>query len=145
MAWINLLEAIYPIGSVYLSTIAISPASTIGGTWKQQTNGCLACAGTAGWAEAGQEGGSGTISVDQMPPHWHNLWNAYNQSGLALWPSDVNGGSAWYVASNANNDGTGGASITTDWDGGGQSSNLCITPFTSILESLNCFYRGDVA
>ena len=145
MAWINLLEAVYPVGSVYLSTVAISPASTVGGTWQQQTNGCLACAGTAGWAEAGQEGGSGTISVDQMPSHWHNLWNAYNNSRLALWQSDVNGGTAWFVASNSNNDGTGGYAITTDSEGGVQSSNLCTTPFTSILESLSCFYRGDVA
>ena len=120
MAWINFLEAIYPVGAVYFSTLSTSPASTVGGTWTQLTGGLLGLADSAGIAVAGSNGGSTTISVDQMPAHWHNLWNAYNQSGLALWPSDVNGGSAWYVASNTNNDGTGGALITTDWQGGGQ-------------------------
>lgn len=38
MAWKNLLEFVYPIGSVYFSTVNSSPASTIGGTWTQITN-----------------------------------------------------------------------------------------------------------
>lgn len=38
MAWKNLLECIYPVGSIYFSTTNISPASTIGGSWTQITN-----------------------------------------------------------------------------------------------------------
>lgn len=34
MAWINILNVIYPVGSVYFSTINNSPAKTIGGTWQ---------------------------------------------------------------------------------------------------------------
>ena len=34
MAWINFLEFVYPVGSVYFSTINDSPAKTIGGTWQ---------------------------------------------------------------------------------------------------------------
>lgn len=34
MAWKNLLECVYPVGSVYFSTINNSPANTIGGTWQ---------------------------------------------------------------------------------------------------------------
>ena len=34
MAFINLLAAVYPVGSVYFSTINSSPAKTIGGTWQ---------------------------------------------------------------------------------------------------------------
>lgn len=34
MAWKNLLECVYPVGSVYFSTINSSPAETIGGTWQ---------------------------------------------------------------------------------------------------------------
>lgn len=34
MAFINLLTAVYPVGSVYFSTINDSPAKTIGGTWQ---------------------------------------------------------------------------------------------------------------
>lgn len=38
MAFVNLLQAVYPVGSVYISAIDTSPASTIGGTWEQVTN-----------------------------------------------------------------------------------------------------------
>ena len=34
MAWKNLLECVYPVGSVYFSTINVSPASVVGGTWQ---------------------------------------------------------------------------------------------------------------
>ena len=34
MAWKNLLEFVYPVGSVYFSTINNPPAKTIGGTWQ---------------------------------------------------------------------------------------------------------------
>ena len=33
--WINLLEVIYPIGSIYQSTKSTSPSPSIGGAWKQ--------------------------------------------------------------------------------------------------------------
>lgn len=34
MAWINFLECVYLVGSVYFSTINNPPAKTIGGTWQ---------------------------------------------------------------------------------------------------------------
>ena len=38
MSFVNLLDIIYPVGSVYFSTSAISPAESIGGTWTQVQN-----------------------------------------------------------------------------------------------------------
>ena len=35
MAYVNLLEVVYPVGSIYLTTLDMSPAETIGGTWQQ--------------------------------------------------------------------------------------------------------------
>lgn len=35
MAFVNLLEIVYPIGSLYFSTSSISPAEVIGGQWEQ--------------------------------------------------------------------------------------------------------------
>lgn len=35
MAFTNLLDVIYPVGSVYFSSMTTSPAETIGGTWTQ--------------------------------------------------------------------------------------------------------------
>lgn len=77
MSWINMLEIIYPVGSVYLSIEPVSPASIVGGTWSKKENGCLACAGTVNWAEANQNGGSEIITEEQMPSHTHLIrgWN----------------------------------------------------------------------
>lgn len=38
MAWTNILQIFFPVGSVYFSTVNSSPASVIGGTWTQITN-----------------------------------------------------------------------------------------------------------
>lgn len=37
MSYINLLEILYPIGSIYMSFTSISPAQFVGGTWEQLT------------------------------------------------------------------------------------------------------------
>lgn len=112
MAWINFLEFVYPVGSVYFSTINTSPASVIGGTWSQLTGGMLGLAGSEGVASAGSDGGSIKISIEQMPPHTHREHVAINASGL---------GNQGKAVSNTQND-----YITSDdWSiqstGGGQN------------------------
>ena len=73
MAWINLLEVIYPIGSIYFSALDVSPASSVGGTWNKLTGGLLGLDGSEGVAAAGSNGGSNTITIDQMPEHGHSI------------------------------------------------------------------------
>nr|DAF81069.1 MAG TPA: baseplate protein [Caudoviricetes sp.] len=65
--FVNLLDIIYPINSMYITTSSVSPATSIGGTWTQITNGaCLAAYdSTVGYT------GSKTISYNQMPVHSH--------------------------------------------------------------------------
>lgn len=36
--FVNLMDVIYPVGSIYLSTVATSPAASIGGTWELLDN-----------------------------------------------------------------------------------------------------------
>ena len=36
--FVNLLDIIYPVGSVYITFNTISPANTIGGTWELLKN-----------------------------------------------------------------------------------------------------------
>lgn len=38
MAWVDIRNAIYPVGSIYFSTVRESPANFIGGTWTQILN-----------------------------------------------------------------------------------------------------------
>lgn len=73
MSWINLLDVIYPVGAVYFSVLSTSPASTVGGTWTQLTGGLLGLADSAGIAVAGSNGGSNTITVEELPNHNHEL------------------------------------------------------------------------
>jgi hypothetical protein len=55
--WVNLLDVIYPIGSVYITSTTTSPASLVGGTWTQITNKYLYCSTTPK-----QNGGSASHS-----------------------------------------------------------------------------------
>lgn len=41
--FVNLLDIIYPIGSVYITFSSVSPATSIGGTWSQITNKGFTC------------------------------------------------------------------------------------------------------
>lgn len=50
--WINLLEVIYPVGSIYMSFNATSPSNLIGGSWEQITDVFLLPS-----TSSGQEGG----------------------------------------------------------------------------------------
>lgn len=130
MSWVNILDIIYPIGSVYMSTESSSPASCIGGTWTQLTGGVLACAGSDGFASAAQNGGSKTITIDQMPKHrhYHNegTWIAY----IGNSSSSRNGGS---VTGGINLSWGGGytdAWVTSVYAGGGKIISLPTVPFT---------------
>lgn len=58
---INLLNMIYPIGSIYLTVNNVDPSTIFGGTWKKIENRFLVGAGS-GFA-AGTTGGSKTSSI----------------------------------------------------------------------------------
>lgn len=66
--FINLLDLIYPIGSIYYSYSSTSPATIFGGTWVQIKDTFLRPAESAGVA-----GGSNSIilSVNNLPAHNH--------------------------------------------------------------------------
>lgn len=67
--FVNLLDIIYPVNSIYITASRVSPATSIGGTWTQIKDGaCIAAyEDTSGYT------GSKTISISQMPRHNHPL------------------------------------------------------------------------
>lgn len=73
MAWVNILEAMYPIGSIYVSTVGTSPASFIGGTWEQIEDKFLVGAGAH--FNAMDTGGEieHTLTENEMPSHKHDF------------------------------------------------------------------------
>ena len=86
MAYVNLLQVIYPVGSCYISFSATSPASIVGGSWLQIKSGLMMAIGSTGAATAaGGTGGSRKISMNQMPAHQHTIkgWNIGSAGAIA--------------------------------------------------------------
>lgn len=95
----------FPVGYVYMSSNSTSPANIYGGTWSAISGGRYMRAAGA-WGN----GGSNTITVDQMPSHSHSVrgfFTTYSNvagSGYATAPIDwgtltttsVGGGQPFY-------------------------------------------------
>lgn len=141
-SWISLLDIVYPVGSFYMSTSSVSPASIVGGTWTQLTNTFLYCS-----SSSLQKGGTST--------HYHTLSKVgyaeldfinsstylnigYNYvSGLGLTPRQSK---AYKVSSIVN-------STETEWNGialGGRTDYYdydnvepLLPPYTTVY----CWYR----
>lgn len=66
-----LIDLIYPVGSIYMSTNNVSPQTFFGGTWERIQDRFLLGAG--GTYPAGAAGGSAThtLTVNEMPNHYH--------------------------------------------------------------------------
>ena len=75
----NLLDKIYPIGSIYISTHNTNPSTLFGGSWQQIKDTFLLSAGDT--YVAGATGGEAThtLTIDEMPSHNHDI--AVYQSG----------------------------------------------------------------
>lgn len=68
----NILESVYPVGAVYISTVATNPKTLFGfGTWEQIQDRFLLAAGST--YAAGATGGEAThtLTVNEMPSHNH--------------------------------------------------------------------------
>lgn len=68
-----LLNLVYPVGAIYLSTNSTSPASLFGGVWDQIKDTFLLTAGTS--HSAGSTGGaeSVTLTTANLPSHSHQI------------------------------------------------------------------------
>lgn len=68
-----LIDTIYPVGSIYMSTNNTSPQSFFGGTWERIQDRFLLAAGST--YAAGATGGAAThtLTTDEMPRHYHVL------------------------------------------------------------------------
>lgn len=75
----DLIDTIYPIGSIYMSVNNVSPSTLFGGTWEQIKDKFLLSSGDT--YSNGATGGSATVSLtqSQMPRHNHST-NAHSHS-----------------------------------------------------------------
>lgn len=70
----TILETVYPVGALYMSTVSTSPKTLFGfGTWERIQDRFLLAAGSA--YTAGSTGGEAThkLTVNEMPTHRHRL------------------------------------------------------------------------
>lgn len=127
MSWINILNVIYPVGSIYCSTTNISPASSIGGNWTQIQNAVLRSGDSVGYT------GSDThaITEQEMPSHSHGLDTmiyTHNYSG----PNSLVNRTVWTESADA------GSLIAVTNTGGGQAMSL-------VQRSFNCYMWYRIA
>lgn len=78
--FVNLLDIVYPTGSIYCSTSSTSPATSFGGTWSQIKGAVLGATGANSFASAGNNGGSLKINKLQLPQHAHEIGNGLNSN-----------------------------------------------------------------
>ena len=85
---------IYPVGSIYMSTVNVDPGTIFGGTWERLKDKFLLGAGdtytagdTGGEATHAHTTGNHTLTVNEIPSHTHNIYGGNSD------PPDWFGGS----------------------------------------------------
>ena len=91
MSWVNLLDILYPVGSLFFSINNYSPSSIIGGTWTQVKGAVIAASGENG-VSAGNYSGSLKISTNQLPSHTHE------SHAIGISPNQISSSDLGYYA-----------------------------------------------
>lgn len=108
----QLLNLIYPVGSIYMSTVGTDSATFIGGTWERiKQKFLLACDGNVAEYAVGTEGGTvshthtsaahthtsaththttagHTLTINEMPSHTHGIY--YDAAFCAVHTGNIN-------------------------------------------------------
>lgn len=107
----TLLDIIYPVGSIYMSSQPTDPGTLFGGTWTRIKDTFILAAGDK--YAIGATGGESehTLTADEMPSHTHALrantsWG--NSETLSAWQQYVNSGTLSDIGSS-------GGTITTSY------------------------------
>ena len=69
MAWVNLLDIVYPVGSLYFTNNDTSPAAIVGGSWAKIEEAAIRSSDTVGYVGADEH----AITIDEMPSHRHSI------------------------------------------------------------------------
>lgn len=122
-SWVNIVDMVYPVGSIYMSLNNVSPEILFGGTWVQTSQGRgIIGAGTGTDINgvektfvAGETGGEyeHTLTVNELPKHSHR--NSHyvvgaNAPGYGGWEDTIgsaSSGSSYRASANSNETGGG--------------------------------------
>lgn len=144
--WDNIINGIYPVGSIYTSIIDTNPSILFGGMWERIEGKFLFAADST--YTAGTTGGEieHTITVDELPTHSHNATTSTNgahshqigtdkdvsySAGGACWSVHNTSSGAAYVNGYTSSSGNHSHTLTTD-DVGGNLPHNNMPPFISV-------------
>ena len=117
----NLMKRIYPVGSIYISTVSTNPSTLFGfGTWAQIKDTFLLAAGTT--YKAGSTGGEAThkLTVNEMPAHTHQQSVGQSSEDFIV----AQGGEASWVLNGAGTSQTGST--------GGSAAHNNMPPYLAV-------------
>ena len=122
-------QVTYPVGSIYMATVATDPNTLLGfGTWQRIAEGrCLIGEGTgvglsarAAGAELGAESGAATV-----PEHNHTITDpGHFHTDIGIQLGDADGSPSGQGWAGSHNTGTSTTGITVDNEGGTSDTNM---------------------
>lgn len=80
-ACLDMVDIIYPVGSIYMSVNATNPGTLFGGTWEQLQNRFLLGAGSSYLAGATGGAATHTLTSSEMPSHTHTFTGTASSTG----------------------------------------------------------------
>jgi hypothetical protein len=101
---VNIIDMIYPVGSLYWSSKATNPFDLFGvGTWTRIKDKFVLAAGEE--YKVGKIGGAAKhkLTIDEMPAHWHEnraITSGGVNTALRLFKSNAADGSGWDMLTN---------------------------------------------
>lgn len=131
-------DAVYPVGSIYMSVNSTNPTALFGGTWERLENRFLLGAGSS--YSLGATAGAATVALTtaNMPAHTHTFSGSgttgnYNTSHShnVAWDKDGGSGSNRYTVHNGGVNGSQGGTAPTSSAGGNHSHSFSYSGTTA--------------
>lgn len=92
--FVNVMDLVYPVGSIYQSMSPTNPGSIFLGQWTQIKEGFLRSA-----LNSGVTGGNAniTLKAENLPPHIHTIYGGWQDSSGSEFSQDVFLYSKWNI------------------------------------------------
>lgn len=127
----QIMLAMYPVGAIYMSANAVSPADLFGGTWERIEDRFLLAAGSS--YTAGSTGGEAThtLTIEEMPSHNHQIhqWTYILSSGGGSGKYNISSQSAGNGNANYANEDT---EYRTSYEAGGGQPHNNMPPYLAV-------------
>jgi len=133
----DIFNMVYPVGSIYMSVLNVSPSTLFGGTWERWSEGRVPIGlneNDTRFNSTEKEGGAYThnhelhvngtkLTIDQIPPHAHEYRKVPNLPTIG-YQEAVSGNSAYSTASYENTETIGGGQAHIHTASSENESNL---------------------